>query len=400
MKLINILFSLIFTVLLCGCNALKPKSLAEVYQDSFLIGTALGSEGGGSRSVIPMRRNTRELEMIETHFNAVTAENLMKWRYLQPQQGQYNFVQADEFMAYAETHGMTVVGHTLVWHSQAPRWLFRDENGEPVSREVLIERMRDHIHTVVGRYKGRIRYWDVVNEAVDTRMVEDDSLPPDEDGNPQEKRIAFYRESPWLKIIGPEYIEMAFRYAHEADPDAILLYNDFSMTDIEKTEFVAQMVRKLKAKGVPVHGVGMQGHWHLEYPSRNELQDAIDVLVDCGVRVSITELDVGVLPRNENHRGANISDQAQYREELNPYTEGLPADVERAQIDKYRMLFEVFLANSRHIDRVTFWGVSDLYSWKNGFPVRGRTDYPLLFDRQMQPKAVVDMLRTLPGQKD
>ncbi|MBN2163415.1 MAG: endo-1,4-beta-xylanase [Pontiellaceae bacterium] len=400
MRVLQIVLSLVVTTLFSGCVSIDEESLASEYRDDFLIGTALGSEGGARRGTMPMRRDMRELEVVEKEFNCVTAENLMKWRYLQPQPGQFDFVQADEFMEYAEERGLTVVGHTLVWHSQAPRWLFHDENGESVSREVLIERMRDHIHTVVGRYKGRIKYWDVVNEAVDTRMVEDDSLPPDEGGNPQKKRIAFYRESPWLKIIGPEYIEMAFRFAHEADPDAILLYNDFSMTDIEKTEFVAQMIRHLKAEGVPVHEVGMQGHWHLEYPTREELQDAIDVLVGCGVSVSVTELDVGVLPREEGHRGANISDQTAYRAEMNPYTEGLPVEVEREQLDKYRMIFEVLLANSQQIERVTFWGVSDRYSWKNGFPVRGRTDYPLLFDRQMKPKPVVDMLRNLPGRID
>ena len=362
-------------MLLGGCS---PR-LAQVYQKDFQIGTALGSVDVNHDYIYPMRKDLKELAVLEREFSCVTPENLMKWEYVHPQSGFYNFEQADEFVEYVEAHGLDIVGHVLIWHSQTPSWVFEDEAGNPVSRDVLIERMRDHIHTVVGRYKGRIKYWDVVNEAVDTRQ---------EDG----KRVAFYRNTPWFRIIGPEFIELAFRFAHEADSEAQLLYNDFSMTDLEKTAFVAQMVRGLKAKNVPIYGVGMQGHWHLEYPERDELQTAIQMLADSGVSVSITELDLGVLPRPENHRGANISDRAAYQAALNPYAEGLPLDVEQEQIQKLRMIFEVLQSNREHIDRVTFWGVSDLYSWKNDFPVSSRTDYPLLFDRDMRPKALYDAL--------
>ncbi len=394
-RLGQIVFSLITATLLTGCDSLQQQRFREVYVDDFEIGTALGSEDMGHDYIYPMRKDPKELEIIAREFDCVTPENLMKWQYVHPRPGFYNFDQSDEFMDFADAHGLDVVGHVLVWHSQVPDWVFQGEEGNPVSRDVLIERMRDHIHTVVGRYKGRIRYWDVVNEAVDTRMEEDDSLPPDEDGNPQKKCIAFYRKSPWLEIIGPDYIELAFRFAREADPDASLLYNDYSMTDLEKTRFVADMVRNLKVQSVPVDGVGMQGHWHLEYPARDELQDAIDILASAGVSVSITELDIGVLPRFENDAGADINNLGTYRSELNPYTNGVPQQVEQKQIEKYRMIMEVLLENREHVDRVTFWGVSDLYSWKNDFPIRGRTDYPLLFDRQMQPKAAVDMLKKL-----
>jgi endo-1,4-beta-xylanase len=323
----------------------------------------------------------------------MTAENLMKWQYLQPRSGFFNFDQADEAMAFAEANNQTVVGHALVWHAMLPDWVFQDVNGENVSREVLIQRMRDHIHTVVGRYKGRIKYWDVVNEAVDTKMVVDESLPLDEEGNPQEKMVAFYRDSPWLQIIGKEYIEMAFRFAHEADPDALLLYNDFSMTHRAKAQFVADMVREMKAKGVPIHEVGFQAHWHLEYPSMEELQEAIDIITEADVKVSLTELEIGVLPVATDHQGADIEHRAELQEDLNPYTNGVPSEVLEEQAEKYRSIFEVLLDNREQIERVTFWGITDQYTWKGDWPVKGRTAHPLLFDRNFKPKPAYEALQ-------
>jgi len=373
-------------VLCAGFAGAQAESLKEAYDGVFQIGTALGSEDVEHDYIYPMRKNADELEIIAREFDCITPENLMKWEYLHPEPGFYNFEQADEFMAFAEAKGLDVVGHALVWHSQVPDWLFKDERGNPVSRDVLVERMRDHIHTVVGRYKGRIKYWDVVNEAVLTRW---------EDGRLQQRCVAFYRQSPWLKIIGEEYIELAFRFAREADPDAVLLYNDYSMTDLEKTRFVARMIRDLRSRGVPIDGVGMQGHWHLEYPKREELRQAIDLLSAAGVRVSITELDIGVLPRFDNDSGADLDNLSAYRAELDPYKNGLPPRVEQEQIETYRMIIEVLLANREKVERVTFWGVSDRDSWKNDYPISGRTDYPLLFDRQMRPKPVYEMLINL-----
>ena len=374
--------------------------LKDAYQDDFLIGYALGSaEAKGEPSYIfPMRRDQQELEIAGREFNCMTAENLMKWQYLQPRPGFFNFDQADEAMAFAEAHNQTVVGHALVWHSMLPEWVFQDANGENVSREVLIERMRDHIHAVVGRYKGRIKYWDVVNEAVDTRMVVDESLPLDEEGNPQEKMVAFYRDSPWLQIIGKEYIELAFRFAHEADPDAVLLYNDFSMTHGAKARFVADMVRGMKAKGVPIHEVGFQAHWHLEYPSMEELQEAIEMITDAGVKVSLTELDIGVLPVATDHQGADIEQRVDLEDDLNPYTAGAPEEVLAEQAEKYRAIFEVLLNNRQQIERVTFWGIADQYSWKQDWPVKGRTAHPLLFDRNYQPKPAYRVLQEIAGE--
>ncbi|VGO22113.1 endo-1,4-beta-xylanase [Pontiella sulfatireligans] len=380
----------IFKIMLCILGASASSSLSaplkDVYAEDFLMGTALGSRGVNHQYVYPMRQNKKERDVVAREFNCITAENLMKMEYLQPKEGFFNFDQADEFMAFCEESGLAVVGHALVWHSQTPDWLFKDDAGNPVTREVLIERMRNHIHTVVGRYKGRIKYWDVVNEAIDTKMVVDESLPLDEEGNPQKKRVAFYRDSPWLQIIGEDYIELAFRFAHEADPEARLLYNDYSMANRAKVEFAAGMVRGLKAKGVPIHGVGMQAHWQLDYPEIEQLQDSIDILAATGLKVSITELDIGVLPRASEYHGADVNRREELRAELNPYSNSIPMEVLNEQAEKYRAVFEVFRKNSEHIERVTVWGVSDRYTWKANWPVPGRTAYPLLFDRNFQPK--------------
>jgi len=352
--------------------------LKDAFSEDFLIGTALGSRDVNHDYTYPMRQNEKELHLVAQEFNCVTAENLMKMEYLQPKEGFFNFEPADEFMAFAEGNDLAVVGHALVWHSQAPQWLFKDSDGKPVSRDVLIERMKTHIQTVVGHYKGRIKYWDVVNEAVDIKQ-----------------QVAFYRDSPWLQIIGEDYIELAFRFAHEADPDAKLLYNDYSMTDHVKVEFVAEMVRGLKEKGTPIDGVGMQAHWHLDYPDMEQLQDSIDLLAAAGVKVSITELDIGVLPHGSDDQGADINRREELCAESNPYANAIPQEILAQQAEKYRAVFDVFRKNRQCIERVTIWGVTDQYSWKNNWPVPGRTAYPLLFDRNCQPKPAYRALQNV-----
>ncbi len=355
----------------------KQMSLKDVYKNDFMIGCALRSAEklGAPDHVFPVAKEPRELAVMEREFNVVTAENLMKPQYMRPAPGEFNFEQADEFVDLAEQYGLEVVGHVLVWHAQTPEWFFQDENGETISRQALIERLREHIHTIVGSYKGRIKYWDVVNEAVDTREV---------NGIAQE---AFFRKSKWLEIIGPEFIELAFQFAHEADPEAELVYNDYSMTHKSKVDFVAEnIVKRLKEKGIAIHGVGMQAHWHLEYPRPAEIEYAIKTLSDAGVHISITELDVGVLPLADGYQGADVNRRIELQEKLNPYKERVPAEVLEEQAQKYRQVFEVLLEHRRDVERVTFWGVSDRDSWKNNHPVRGRTAYPLLFDRDFQPK--------------
>lgn len=365
---------------LSACGA--ERSLKDVCKKDFQIGCALRSREkiGAPPYVYPVAKDPQELAVMAREFSVVTAENLMKPNYMRPAPSEFNFEQTDEFMGLAEEQGMDVVGHVLVWHAQTPTWFFEDAVGNPISREALIERMRKHIHTIVGRYKGRIKTWDVVNEAVDAPVT-------GKDANGHEIREAHFRKSRWLEIIGPEFIELAFQFAHEADPDAVLLYNDYGMTHKTKVDFVAKhIVKRLKGKGIPIHGVGMQAHWHLEYPKPEEIQYSIDTLADVGVHVSITELDVGVLPLADGYQGADVNKRVELQEKLNPYREGVPEEVLEKQARKYTQVFQVLLGHCRDVECVTFWGISDRDSWRNNHPVRGRTAYPLLFDRNFQPK--------------
>lgn len=249
--------------------------------------------------------------------------------------------------------------------------------------------MRDHIETIAGRYRGRIAYWDVVNEAVDLRQVVDDN------GNSSEE--AFLRPSKWLKILGEEYLELAFRFAAKADPSAKLLYNDYSMTSPAKAQFVADMCSRLRAKGVRVDGVGMQAHWHLEYPSTEELQQVLDIFRAAELSVHITELDLGVLPRSSTMQDADIHRNVELAAELNPYVKGAPEDVLEAQARRYAELFEVLYANRDIVERVTFWGLQDGDSWLNDWPVKGRTAHPLLFDRALQRKPAYGAILNVPN---
>jgi endo-1,4-beta-xylanase len=294
----------------------------------------------------------------------------MKWARVHPKPGTYDFELADRFVEFGEEHNMFIVGHTLVWHSQTPDWVFENENGNPVSRDTLLQRMRDHIFKVVNRYDGRVDAWDVVNEAV----TDDGSL----------------RESPWLKIIGDDYIEKAFRYAHEADPDAELYYNDYSLTNPSKRSGTVKMIERLRSKGVPISGVGLQSHHAMKYPTLAQQDSAITDFAALGIDVMITELDIAVLPRPDDIQGAEISAKAEGGEELNPYPDALPDSVQQALAQRYADFFEVYLDHRDAINRVTFWGVTDADSWLNDWPIPDRTSYPLLFDRYNEPKPAFD----------
>lgn len=337
-------------------------SLKSAFSGKFDIGAALNLAQ-------IYERDERAAALIESQFNSITAENCMKAMYLQPKQGEFNFKDADRFVELGEKYGMQLIGHTLIWHSQAPDWFFIGKEGKEVSREVLIERMRKHIQTVVSRYKGRIKGWDVVNEAIL------------DNGD--------WRQSKFYQIIGEDFIELAFQFAHEADPDAELYYNDFSMSQKGKRDGVVRMVRKLKDKGVRINGIGMQGHLSLDYPSVADFEASILAFSSLGVKVMITELDISVLPMPGPSHGAEVSTNYQYDQVLNPYAEGLPKEVESKLANRYKEFFALFLKHHDKIDRVTLWGVTDADSWKNNWPVRGRTDYPLLFDRNYQAKPFV-----------
>jgi len=353
---------------LAGANA--QPALKDVFKDDFLIGAALNPRQFAGVT-------NAEVQIIEKHFNTITPENALKWGFIHPRPDQYAFTQADRFVEFGQKQGMFIIGHTLIWHSQTPRWVYQDQDGKPLSREALLERMREHIHTVVGRYKGKIRGWDVVNEALN------------EDGT--------LRQSPWLKYVGEDYLVKAFQFAREADPDAELYYNDYSLEEGRKREGALNLVKKLQAAGIKLTGVGLQGHYSLEHPSAQQIQETIEAFSRLGLKVMITELDVDVLPAPNGFGGADVSMNFAADPKLNPYTNGLPAGIEQRLARRYAELFHLFLTE-RSVARVTFWGVSDRSSWLNNFPIRGRTNYPLLFDRTGQPKpafqTVVDVRRS------
>lgn len=337
----------------------KVAIFKEAYAGQFHIGTALNLDQIWGR-------DAAAVEVIGQHFNSIVAENCMKSMFMQPREGEFYFDDADRFVEFGEKNDMHIVGHTLIWHSQAPGWFFTDNEGKDVSRDVLIERMRNHIHTIVSRYKGRIHGWDVVNEAI---------LDNGE-----------YRKSKFYKIIGEDFIPLAFQFAHEADPDAELYYNDYSTAIPEKREGIAQMIKKVLDAGRRVDAIGMQQHNGLEHPALEEVENTINAFADLGVNVMVTEMDISVLPHARRHAGAELTDTAAYNKTLDPYQDELPADKMKELGARYVDFFKLYLKHQDKISRVTVWGVGDGDSWKNDWPIEGRTDYPLLFDRNYQPK--------------
>ncbi len=347
-------------------SALLPAqtpALKDVFRDCFRIGAAINSRQF-------KETNAAEAALVKQQFNTISPENVLKWEVIHPQPDSYNFAPADAYVAFGQANHMWIIGHTLVWHNQTPKWVFEDDKGQPLSRDALLARMHDHIRTVVGRYKGRINGWDVVNEALD------------EDGT--------LRQTPWMKIIGEDYIAKAFEFAHEADPSAELYYNDYSLETEAKRKGGVALIRKLKDAGVPVVAVGLQDHVGMEYPSTAQLDATIDSLAALGVKVNITELDVDVLPHAIRGQTADVAAKAEAQAKLNPYANGLPDAVQQALAKRYADLFATYVKHRGTVTRVTFWGVTDADSWLNNWPVRGRTSYPLLFDREGKPKPAFD----------
>jgi len=333
--------------------------LKDVFKDYFMIGAALNQAQSSGKDMF-------SVNLVKKHFNTVTPENILKWESVHPEPEKYNFEPADIFVDFGKKNNLFIVGHTLIWHNQTPKWVFEDEQGNPVDRETLLNRMRSHIHTVIGRYKGRINGWDVVNEALD------------EDGT--------LRQSQWLEIIGDDYLIKAFEFAHEADPDAELYYNDYSLENEPKRNGAIKLIKKLLAEGVKIDGVGLQGHYKMDWPTTSQLDSTIKAFAALGIKIMITELDVDVLPYDWQNHGADITLNIELQEKLNPYKNGLPDSVQQSLAKRYASLFDVLTNNNETVSRVTFWGVSDKDSWLNNWPVRGRMNYPLLFDRKGEPK--------------
>ncbi|MCL4640890.1 MULTISPECIES: endo-1,4-beta-xylanase [Olivibacter] len=337
-------------VLLCVQSLMaqnNTKGLKDYYQEFFPIGVAVNGRSLAGQ----------EAHLLLQEFNSITPENAMKMEVIHPRKLEYNWALADSIVAFAQKNRLRVRGHTLLWHEQVPDWFFLDDQGAPVTKDTLLKRLKDHITTVVGRYKGKVYAWDVLNEAIDD--------------NPKQ----FLRQSKWLEIAGEEILAKAFEYAHEVDPDALLFYNDYNSERPEKRERIYRLVKKLVDDGVPIHGIGLQGHWSIFEPSTSDLEQALERYASLGLQLHFTELDVSVYPWEKERRRKRPGE-----------IDALTPALEEKQIAQYEMIFSVFRKYKSHITSVTFWNLSDRYSWLDHYPVQGRKNYPLLFDRNLERK--------------
>ena len=378
-------FLFVILYLFFGCTATKntnkratdQRLLKDVYKDAFLVGVAVSP-------AITTGSDRFSQDIVIKHFNSITVENVMKAALINPQPGVYNYEPSDEYVAFGEKNKMFIIGHTLVWHNQCPPWFFTNSLGKPNSKEEQIERLRSHIETVAGRYAGRINAWDVVNEVIG------------EDGN--------YRPTTWVNAFGngDTLVKYAFKFAARYAPGTELYYNDCNEWRPAKRDGIVRMIKMLQQEGVRIDGIGMQCHWGLNYPKTRYIEDAIDAYAACGVKVMITELDVDVLPLTKEGQiiGQGMSDKQFQLEEfkayLDPYQNGLPVEIETALANRYEELFRIFYKRRDKIARVTLWGVHDGMSWKNDYSIPGRTNYPLLWDKQKQPKPALKAVLNVP----
>ena len=369
---------LLFTVIsgLSSCsnsvskNSEPTTTLQKTYKDNFYIGAAIndGQING---------TDTLALNVIKREFNTISPENIMKWMYLQPEKGVFDFEMTDKYVALGEKNNMFILGHTLVWHSQIAEWM-----NEIKDSTTMVNHIENHINTIVGRYKGRINTWDVVNEALN------------EDGT--------LRKSIFLEVIGDSYIDQAFQLAAKADPKAELVYNDYNLWKPEKRAGVVRLIKELQANGTKIDGIGMQAHYSLEGPSIEDIENSIIAYAELGLKVSFTELDVTVLPNPWDLNGAAVEQSYEQYEgdvKMDPYRSEFPQEMQKKLAKRYEELFNLFLKHQDKISRVTFWGVNDGASWLNNWPINGRTNYPLLFDRNFQQKEAYKTVLNLKNNK-
>lgn len=375
MKLIT-LTSLLSLTLISHVISAKDLSLKETFVDSFKIGMAINDEIAAGKSSILQK-------IVTEHTNSITLENSMKAEVISPTKGVYNFEAADRFVEFGRKHNMFILGHTLVWHNQTPQWFFTNEQGKPNSPKQQKKQMHDYIKTVANRYVGKVDAWDVVNEIIG------------EDGN--------YRDTIWVKRMGggDNVVKSAFKFAEKYAPNTELYYNDFNAWRPEKRDGIIRMVKMLQSHGIRIDGIGIQGHWGLNFPKTSYIKEAIDAYSALGLKVMISELDVDVLPitREGQVIGTGLLHSQFELEEfetfLDPYKNGLPNNIEQQLTNRYHELFSVFYDRRNKIDRVTLWGVDDSMSWKNTYPVNNRTNYPLLWNRNLQPKPAVNAIKQI-----
>ncbi len=373
-------FVLYAIVSFTGKEKADTIGLKDAYKNTFLIGAAVND-------AIVSGSDAASQAIVVKHFNSITLENSMKAALVNPRPGVFNFGPADAFVAFGEANKMFIVGHTLVWHNQVPAWFFTNANGQPNTKAEQIERLRSHIEKVAGRYAGRVHAWDVVNEVIDN------------DGS--------YRPTTWVNAFGngDTLVKYAFKFASQYAPNTELYYNDFNAWRPTKRDGIVRMVKMLQKEGIRIDGVGIQGHWGLNFPKTEYIESAIDAYAATGVKVMITELDVDVLPLTKEGQiiGQGLSDKQFQLEEfktfLDPYQKGLPDDVQKALTNRYKELFGIFYGRRDKIARVTCWGIHDGMSWKNDYPIPNRTNYPLLWDRNKQPKPALEAVMAIPSSK-
>lgn len=345
--------SLATTALLPNAGyAQSIPSLKDAFKRDFGIGTALNNAQ-------IEERDPQMTEFIARQFSMATPENVMKSALIHPKWDTYDFTMGDKLIDFGKKHNIKINGHTLVWHSQLPSFI-RGIKSQDSIRTFFTE----HIKTVAGHYNGKVFSWDVVNEALN------------EDGT--------MRPTVFLQQLGENYVTEAFRLAQQAAPQTELYYNDYNNEQPAKRAGCIALIKKIQAAGVRIDGVGIQGHWHIGRVPLNDIEESIRQYAALGLKVMITELDIEVLPRNV--QGADVGQRMTANEQSNPYTAGLPDSVQQQLAADYEALFKLLLKHKDKVTRVTFWGVNDGNSWLNNWPIRGRTNYPLLFDRANQPK--------------
>lgn len=351
------------TVVVLAVPALAgPVTLKDAYKSDFVIGAAMdAAQISGA--------DAKAQAIVKAEFSSISPANALKWEKVHPAPDRYDFRLGDQYVEFGQANHLFTVGHVLLWHNQTPDWVFRDGSGNLLTRDALLARLKDHIDTVVGRYKGKIKAWDVVNEVVG------------DDGK--------MRETLWSKIIGEDYIAKAFEYAHAADPEAELLYNDYNIEYPGKRAGALALVKKLKAEGVPITTVGIQAHYLINEPDLKLLDETIAAFGALGVKVALTELDIDVLPRPGDQVTADIKLHLAADPKFNPYVNGLPEAVQRQLTERYSEIFKIALKHKDVVDRITLWGVTDGDSWHNNWPIKGRTAYSLLFDRAGNAKPAV-----------
>lgn len=362
----RIIFSSYFLIVICLFSCVNTnvsssqtftKSLKSHFENKFFIGAAI------NESTI-LGKDDKSYQIVNNQFNSITPENSLKWMYIQPKPNQFDFNTADQYVQMGLDNGMYIIGHALVWHAQLAEFMQETKNKNEFRSHV-----ENHINRLVKRYKGKIDAWDVVNEAFE------------EDGK--------LRNSIFYKNMGENYIEEVFKLAEKLDPEADLIYNDYNLYKPKKRNAVIEMVKQFKANGTKISGVGVQAHWGLNYPTIDEIEQIIYDFHIAGVSVSFTELDISVLPNPWELVGAEVNQNFSKFEgdpKMNPYPDNLPNEVALKLANRYYDIFRLFVKHSDKIERVTFWGVTDKYSWLNDWPIKGRINYPLLYDRNYKSK--------------